>query len=225
MKLPCFTILWFSLYFYVLFLNSLGFHLVYFLMVITDFLIQIEHLWVVLIWKFKKRWWVITLVCSIFPCVFKFWVQHGGLVYEMLFTIWYIVEVVTVSTISALYRIAYPSWMVIWDFFAVFNVFNMLTWDFIIFLSNSRDFVLILFNHMAHDRLGTQINVSIIQSFSIHSCQALVNWSIFGLNLYRIENKVLSPKQMLWRCWSGRSFLWLEHLITIMQELYFLSLI
>jgi len=223
-KFSCFTIERFSLYFYCSFLKSLGFHLVYFLMVITDFLIQIQHLWVVLLWKFKKRWWVVTLVSSISPCIFKFWVKYSGLLYWMIFLIHCKVEVVAVSTISIGYCITYTSLVFIWEVLVVLNFFVC---NLNILLSNSCYLLLVLFNHSAYDRLGTQVNVSIIKSFSIHSCQALVNRIVnfFGFNVSCIEYQILSSKQMLWRCWSECCFLGLEHLITIMQQTYFLSLI
>ena len=224
MKFSCFTPLGFSLYFYCSFLKSLCFHFVYFLIVITDFLIQIQHLWIVLLCNVKYRWWVVTLVSSISPCVCKFWVYYGGLVYRNLYFVWFTVEVVAVSTISVGYRIAYTSLAVIWE---VSVVLNFLIWNFSIFLGNSCDLLLILFNHSAHDRLGGHVNVSIIKSFSIDSCQALVNSSVrlSRFNVSCIEHKILSSKQMLWRCWSVGGFLSLEQLFTIMQQLYFLSLI
>ena len=214
----------FSSYLYLPFLLSLCFHLVYFLIRITDFLIQIQHLRIVLLWKFQKRWRVVALICGISPCILKFWVRNGSLICRLSFFTCYIVKVVAVSAISVGYCIAHTSLVVIRE---VSVVLNFLMWNFIIFMGNFADLLLILFNHSAHNRLGSQVEIPIIESFSINCCQALVNQgvSLFRPNFCCIKYKILCCKQMLWGCWSGCCFLGLEHLFTIMKQLYFLRLI
>lgn len=89
------------------------------------------------------------------------------------------------------------------------HILALLLWHLTTFLDDSRYLLLVLFGHSAHDRLVAEVYISVVQSFSLDSSEALVQLGLLSLAIEVpcIEYEVLSSQQLSRGSRPGRGLL------------------